>query len=76
MSGTHPSAPIRLRRLRLAGIVLPVAAIIIFQGIQIASDRGADVTISILSVLAVVAFGITMFALLGRVYRLIEHQNR
>lgn len=76
MSGSGPSAPIRLRRLRRAGIVLPVAAIIIFQGIQIARNPGANVAIGILSVIAVIAFGVTMFALLGRVHRHIEHQNR
>ncbi len=32
--------------------------------------------IGILSVLGVVAFGVTMFVLLGRGYRVIEHQNR
>lgn len=76
MSGTPSTAPLRLRRLRMAGIAIPVAAIIIFQGIQLASDRGTNLVIGILSVLAVILFGITMFALLGRVHGVIEHQNR
>ena len=76
MSRTDSPTPTWLRQLRLAGIVLPVAAIILFHSAQMARDGGADLVIGILSVLGVIAFGITMFVLLGHGYRVIEHQNR
>lgn len=70
-----------LRRLRFIGIVLPVSAIIAFQVARpivadSAGDESADLVIGVLSIVAVIIFGVTMFALLGRGYRLIEHQNR
>ncbi|MDO5736537.1 MAG: sensor histidine kinase [Propionibacteriaceae bacterium] len=80
MSVTPTGVPTWLRRLRLVGIVLPVSAIIALQILRpfVADAAGeglADLIIGISSVAAVVAFGITMFALLGRGYRLIESQR-
>lgn len=71
----------RLRRLRLIGIALPVLFIVALELIRLTvihrlwPDRG-HLVLGVLTVLAAVAFGITMFFFIDRAHRLVLRQNR
>lgn len=78
-NGTAPEA--WLRRLTIAGIVLPVAFIV---GLQLLRahvvdpwwPHSGDVFVSLLTALAAVAFGVVMFAIIGRGHRQVVRRNQ
>lgn len=70
----------RLRWLRLGGVAVPVVAVLAFHLLQpwaaeTVGARRAHLFTAALSVIAVVGFGITMFALLGRGYENLIQQK-
>lgn len=70
-----------LRRLTWAGVVLPVAFIVCLQLVrEPLFDRwwpnAGDVLVSLLTALAAVAFGVIMFAIIGRGHREVVRRNR
>ena len=71
---------IRLRRLRLIGIALPVLFIVALELIRLPvvhrlwPHRG-HLILGVLTVLAATVFGVTMFFFIDRAYRLILRQN-
>lgn len=69
-----------LRRLRLVGIALPVGFIVVLQALRPAVfDRywpvTGDLIVSVLTALAALAFGIMMFAVIGRGHRQVLRRN-
>ena len=70
-----------LRRLRIAGIALPVAFIVCLQLVREPLvdqwwPRSGDVLLSLLTALAAVGFGVVMFAIIGRGHREVVRRNR
>lgn len=76
-----PGTPTWLRRLRLAGLVLPVVAIVVLQAArpsvaQVSGEHRADLVIGVVSAVAAVLFGVAMFTLIERGHRVIARQNQ
>lgn len=69
-----------LRRLRLVGIALPVGFIIALQALRpVVFDRywpaAGDLIVSLLTAAAALAFGVVMFAFIGRGHRHVLRRN-